>query len=121
MPLLETFLYNFFASKFFIVYYFQMLNTNYSYVNPLINQHTDNLAKGVPHQTINRNFSQPIEQNRNLSPYNRENSEIAKKKLYSPKLSPSNLSTESYLKSRSNNGPCMFTMRQKQDTISYLQ
>ncbi len=82
-----------------------MLNTNYSYVNPLINQHTDNLAKGVPHQTINRNFSQPIEQNRNLSPYNRENSEIAKKKLYSPKLSPSNLSTESYLKSRSNNGP----------------
>ena len=74
----------------------------------------------MPHQTVNRNFSQPIEQNRNLSPYNCENSEIAKKKLYSPKLSPSNLSTESYLKSRSNNG-CMFTMRQKQDTILYLQ
>tara|TARA_A100001388_G_C28727992_1_gene479990 strand:+ start:265 stop:606 length:342 start_codon:yes stop_codon:yes gene_type:complete len=81
-----------------------MLNTNYSYVNPLINQHTDNLAKGVPHQTVNRNFSQPIEENKNLSPYNRENSDIAKK-LYSPKLAPSTVSTESYLKSRSNKGP----------------
>ena len=81
-----------------------MLNTNYSYVNPLINQHTYNLAKGVPHQTINRNFSQPIEQNKNLSPYNRETSDISKK-LYSPKLAPSTVSTESYLKSRSNKGP----------------
>lgn len=82
-----------------------MLNTNYSYINPLLIQPTDNLAKGVPHQTINRNFSQPIDQNNNLNPYNRENSEIIKKKLYSPKLSPSTVSTESYLKARSNKGP----------------
>ena len=82
-----------------------MLNTNYTFVNPLANQHNDNLAKGVPHQTVNRNISQPIDQNHTISPYNRENSEINKKRLYSPKLSPSAVSTESFLKSRANNGP----------------
>ena len=82
-----------------------MLNTNYTYVNPIVHQHTDNLAKGVPHHTVNRNISQPVENNQNISPYNRENAEFLKKKLYSPKLSPSAVSTESFLKSRSNNGP----------------
>ena len=41
-----------------------------------------------------------------IKEYNpRTNSEIIKKKLYSPKLSPSTVSTESYLKARSNKGP----------------
>ena len=44
-----------------------MLNTNYTFVNPLANQHNDNLAKGVPHQTVNRNISQPIDQNHTIS------------------------------------------------------
>jgi hypothetical protein len=82
-----------------------MLNTNYTYVNPIAHQHTDNLAKGVPHQSVNRNISQPIENSQNVSPYNRENAEFLKKKLYSPKLSPSTVSTESFLKARSNNSP----------------
>lgn len=82
-----------------------MLNTNYTYVNPIVNQHTSNLAKGVPHHTVNRNISQPVENTQNISPYNRENAGFLKKKLYSPKLSPSAVSTESFLKSRSNDGP----------------
>ena len=82
-----------------------MLNTNYTYVNPIVHQHTDNLAKGVPHHTVNRNISQPIDNNQYICRFIRENAEFLKKKLYSPKLSPSAVSTESYLKSRSNNGP----------------
>ena len=41
-----------------------MLNTNYTYVNPIVHQHTDNLAKGVPHHTVNRDISQPVENNK---------------------------------------------------------
>ena len=59
-----------------------MLNTNYTYVNPIVHQHTDNLAKGVPHHTVNRNISQPVENNQNISPYNRENAEFLKKKSF---------------------------------------
>ena len=43
-----------------------MLNTNYTYVNPIVHQHTDNLAKGVPHHTVDRNISQPIENTQNI-------------------------------------------------------
>ena len=60
-----------------------------------------NIAKGVPHPVNNRNIISEISDNHNLAPYNRENSELFKKKMYSPKLSPSAaFSTESFLKAR---------------------
>ena len=63
-----------------------MLNTNYTYVNPIVHQHTDNLAKGVPHHTVNRNISQPVENTKILA-HIIEKMQNFKKKLYSPKLS----------------------------------
>ena len=86
-----------------------MLNTNYTYVNPIVHQHTDNLAKGVPHPVNNRNIINEINENHNLAQGNRENSELFKKKVYSPKLSPSAaFSTESFLKARELYSPIYF-------------
>ena len=59
-----------------------MLNTNYTFVNPLVNQHNDNLAKGVPHPIVNRNIIREVDDNHNLSSYDRENSELFKRKIY---------------------------------------
>ena len=86
-----------------------MINPNYNYVNPVGNQLTDNVAKGVPHPTANRNIIRNIDENNNLSSYNRENSELLKKKIYSPKLAPSNgVSTEAFLKARELFSPIYF-------------
>tara|TARA_E500000178_G_C16903165_1_gene699030 strand:- start:640 stop:987 length:348 start_codon:yes stop_codon:yes gene_type:complete len=86
-----------------------MINPNYNFVEPLANQSVDNVAKGVPHPVVNRNILREINDNHNLSPYNRENSELLKKKIYSPKLAPSSgISTEAFLKSRELFSPMYF-------------
>ena len=86
-----------------------MINPNYNYVDPIAHQFTTNIAKGVPHQVANRNIIRDIDDNQNLGQYSRENSELFKKKLYSPKLAPSiGISTESFLKSRELFGPIYF-------------
>ena len=86
-----------------------MINPNYNYVDPIANQFTDNVAKGVPHPVNNRNIIREIDDNHRLNEYNRENSELFKKKMYSPKLSPSKgISTESFLKARELFGPIYF-------------
>ena len=78
-----------------------MINPNYNYVDPIANQFVDNVAKGMPHPVNNRNIIREGGDNHNLSSYNRENSELLKKKIYSPKLAPSNgISTEAFLKTR---------------------
>ena len=78
-----------------------MINPNYNYFEPINNKTIDNIAKGVPHPLQNRNIVTEVGDNYNLNPYNRENSELLKKKIYSPKLAPSNgVSTEAFLKSR---------------------
>ncbi len=86
-----------------------MINPNYNYVNPISNQLVDNVAKGVPHPIVNRNIIRNIDENNNLSSYNRDNSELLKKKIYSPKLAPSNgISTEAFLKARELFSPIYF-------------
>ena len=86
-----------------------MINPNYNYVDPVANQFVSNIAKGVPHPVNNRNIISEISDNHNLAPYNRENSELFKKKMYSPKLSPSAaFSTESFLKARELFSPIYF-------------
>ena len=83
-----------------------MINPNYNYVDPISNHFTDNIAKGVPHPVANRNIIREVDDNHNLSPYNRENSELLKRKIYSPKLAPSQgITTEAFLKSRELFGP----------------
>ena len=67
-----------------------MINPNYNYVDPIANQFVDNVAKGMPHPVVNRNIIREVGDNHNLSSYNRENSELLKKKINSPKLAPSN-------------------------------
>ena len=86
-----------------------MINHNYNYVDPIANHFDSSLAKGVPHPVANRNIIIEIDDNHNLNQYNRENSELFRKKLYSPKLSPSaGISTEAYLKSRELFSPIYF-------------
>ena len=86
-----------------------MINPNYNYVDPIANQFVDNVAKGMPHPVNNRNIIREVGDNHNLSSYNRENSELHKKKIYSPKLAPSNgISTEAFLKSRELFSPIYF-------------
>ena len=83
-----------------------MINPNYNYVDPVANQFVNNVAKGVPHPVANRNIIREVDDNHNLSPYNRENSELLKRKIYSPKLAPSHgITTEAFLKSRELFGP----------------
>ena len=86
-----------------------MINPNYNYVDPISNHFTDNIAKGVPHPIINRNIIRDVENNQNSTHYNRENSDLLKKKIYSPKLAPSiGISTEAFLKSRELFSPVYF-------------
>ena len=86
-----------------------MINPNYNYVDPISNKFTDNVAKGVPQPTLTRNIITETDDSKNLNPYNRENSDLLKKKIYSPKLAPSNcISTEAFLKSRELFGPTYF-------------
>lgn len=86
-----------------------MINPNYNYFEPINNKTIDNIAKGVPHPLQNRNIVTEVGDNHNLNPYNRENSELLKKKIYSPKLAPSNgVSTEAFLKSRELFSPVYF-------------
>jgi hypothetical protein len=86
-----------------------MINPNYNYVDPIANQSASNIAKGVPHPVVNRNIIRQIDDNHNSSPYNRENSELFKKKIYSPKLAPSiGISSEAFLKSRELFAPIYF-------------
>ena len=69
----------------------------------------DNVAKGMPHPVTNRNIIREVGDNHNLSSYNRENSELLKKKIYSPKLAPrTGISTEAFLKSRELFSPIYF-------------
>ena len=86
-----------------------MINPNYNYVDPIAHQFNHNVAKGVPHPVNNRNIIREIDDNYNLNEYNRENSELFKKKIYSPKLSPAlGISTESFLKARQLFSPIYF-------------
>ncbi len=86
-----------------------MINPNYNYVDPVANKFTDNVAKGVPQPALTRNIIAEVDENHNLNAYNRENSEILKKKIFSPKLAPSNgVSTEAFIKSRELFGPIYF-------------
>ena len=57
-----------------------MINPNYNYFEPINNKTIDNIAKGVPHPLQNRNIVTEVGDNHNLNPYNRENSELLKKK-----------------------------------------
>ena len=86
-----------------------MINPNYNFVDPITNQSVGNVAKGMPHPVVNRNIITEVGDNHNLSQYNRENSELFKKKIYSPKLAPSSgISTEAFLKSRELFSPIYF-------------
>ena len=86
-----------------------MINPNYNFVDPITNQPVNNVAKGMPHPVVNRNIITEVGDNHNLSRYNRENSELFKKKIYSPKLAPSSgISTEAFLKSRELFSPIYF-------------
>ncbi len=86
-----------------------MINANYNYVDPIANKFVDNVAKGVPHPVVDRNIIRGVDENHNLNHYNRENSDLLKKNLYSPKLAPSiGISTEAFLKSRQLFGPIYF-------------
>ena len=58
-----------------------MINPNYNFVDPITNQSIDNVAKGMPHPVVNRNIITEVGDNHNLSQYNRENSELFKKKF----------------------------------------
>ncbi len=86
-----------------------MINPNYNYVDPVSNQFVDNVAKGVPHPIVNRNIIREVDDNHNLSSYDRENSELFKRKIYSPKLAPSiGISTEAFFKARELFSPIYF-------------
>ena len=56
-----------------------MINPNYNYVDPIANQFTSNIAKGVPHQVANRNIIRDIDDNQNLGQYNRKTLNSLKK------------------------------------------
>ena len=82
-----------------------MLNTNYTFVNPLANQHNDNLAKGVPHQTVNRNISQPMIKIILFLHITGKTQKLPKRGYIVQNYHQAAVSTESFLKSRANNGP----------------